>query len=179
MNNYSQADMAFKKLIDSMKQNGSVFTSADAMVEEFNNILTQHGADDEDLVCIPLSRYEELLRSESEIDILCTLVESPNVESKTALAALEGVADMRDKRLNDCEDDDLPCEESDHPRKERGDLNGYGISYYEQHYQCRESQRSGCVPCSAALQRGPHQVYLLWPPHIGQHGFAGCVSERG
>lgn len=35
MNNYSQADMAFKKLIDSMKQNGSVFTSADAMVEEF------------------------------------------------------------------------------------------------------------------------------------------------
>lgn len=50
MNNYSQADMAFKKLIDSMKQNGSVFTSADAMVEEFNNILTQHGADDEDLV---------------------------------------------------------------------------------------------------------------------------------
>ena len=111
MNNYSQADMAFKKLIDSMKQNGSVFTSADAMVEEFNNILTQNGADDEDLVCIPLSRYEELLRSESEIDILCTLVESPNVESKTALAALESIADMRDKRLNECEDDDLPCEE--------------------------------------------------------------------
>lgn len=105
MNNYSQADMAFKKLIDSMKQNGSVFTNTDAMAEEFNNILAQHGADDEDLVCIQLSRYEELLRSESEIDILCTLVESPYVASKTALAALESVADMRDKRLNDCEDD--------------------------------------------------------------------------
>ena len=67
MNNYSQADMAFKKLIDSMKQNGSVFTSADAMVEEFNNILAQHGADDEDLVCIPLSRYEELLRTKRDL----------------------------------------------------------------------------------------------------------------
>ena len=70
-----------------------------------NDIIDQYGADDEDLVCIPLSRYDELLRSESEIDILCTLVESPHVESKTALAALESVADMRDKRLNDCEDD--------------------------------------------------------------------------
>lgn len=101
----SQADMAFKKLIDSMKKNGSVFASTDAMAEEFNNILAQNGADDEDLVCIPLSRYEELLRSESEIDILCTLVESPYVADKTALAALESVADMRDKRLNECEDD--------------------------------------------------------------------------
>lgn len=101
----SQADMAFKKLIDSMKKNGSVFTSTDAMAEEFNNILAQNNADDEDLVCIPLSRYEELLRSESEIDILCTLVESPYVADKTALAALESVADMRDKRLNECEDD--------------------------------------------------------------------------
>lgn len=101
----SQADMAFKKLIDAMKQNDSVFTNADAMAEEFNNILAQNGADDEDLVCIPLSRYEELLRSESEIDILCTLVESPYVADKTALAALESVADMRDKRLNECEDD--------------------------------------------------------------------------
>lgn len=105
MNNYSQADMAFKKMIDSMKQDGSVFTSTDAMTEEFNNILAKYGADDEDLVCIPLSRYEELLRSESEIDILCTLVESPYVASKTALAALESVADVRDKRLNECEDD--------------------------------------------------------------------------
>lgn len=111
MNNYSQADMAFKKLIDSMKQNGSVFTSTEALLKEINAIIDQNGADEEDLVCIPLSRYEELLRSESEIDILCTLVESPYVASKTALAALESVADMRDKRLNDCEDDDLPCEE--------------------------------------------------------------------
>ena len=99
MNNYSQADMAFKKLIDSMKQNGSVFTSTEALLKEINAIIDQNGAD------------EELLRSESEIDILCTLVESPYVASKTALAALESVADMRDKRLNDCEDDDLPCEE--------------------------------------------------------------------
>ena len=105
MNNYSQADMAFKKLIDSMKQNGSVFPSTEALLKEINAIIDQNGADDEDLVCIPLSRYEELLRSESEIDILCTLVESPYVASKTALAALESVADMRDKRLNDCEDD--------------------------------------------------------------------------
>ena len=111
MNNYSQADMALKKLIDSMKQNGSVFPSTEALLKEINAIIDQNGADDEDLVCIPLSRYDELLRSESEIDILCTLVESPHVESKTALAALESVADMRDKRLNDCEDDDLPCEE--------------------------------------------------------------------
>ena len=111
MNNYSQADMAFKKLIDSMKQNGSVLPGTEALLKEINAIIDQNGADDEDLVCIPLSRYEELLRSESEIDILCTLVESPYVESKTALAALESVADMRDKRLNDCEDDDLHCEE--------------------------------------------------------------------
>ena len=69
MNNYSQADMAFKKLIDSMKQNGSVFTNTEALLKEINAIIDQNGTDDEDFVCIPLSRYEELLRSESEIDI--------------------------------------------------------------------------------------------------------------
>lgn len=111
MNNYSQADMAFKKLIDSMKQDTNTHPTIEEMAKAFDSIHDQNDTDDEDLVCITLSRYEELLRSESEIDILCTLVESPHVESKTALAALESVADMRDKRLNDCEDDDLPCEE--------------------------------------------------------------------
>lgn len=111
MNNYSQADMAFKKLIDSMKQDGNTHPTIEEMAKAFDSIHDQNGTDYEDLVCIPLSRYEELLRSESEIDILCTLVESSYVADKTALAALESVADMRDKRLNECEDDDLPCEE--------------------------------------------------------------------
>lgn len=111
MNNYSQADMAFKKLIDFMKQDGNTHPTIEEMAKAFDSIHDQNGTDDEDLVCIPLSRYEELLRSESEIDILCTLVESSYVADKTALAALESVADMRDKRLNDSEDDDLPCEE--------------------------------------------------------------------
>lgn len=105
MNNYSQADMAFKKLIDSMKQNGSVFTSADAMVEEFNNILAQHGADDEDLVCIPLSRYEELLRSESEIDILCTLFTDESVAIETAIEAWASIAELRNRRLDSGSED--------------------------------------------------------------------------
>ena len=110
MNNYSQADMAFKKLIDSMKQNGSVFTSADAMVEEFNNILAQHGADDEDLVCIPLSRYDELLRSESEIDILCTLYADEGVAIETAIEAWGSIAEIRSRRL-DCDNEDNTDEE--------------------------------------------------------------------
>lgn len=59
---------------------------------------------------VPFRRLESVYRDLdavllTHIDILCTLVESPHVESKTALAALESVADMRDKRLNDCEDD--------------------------------------------------------------------------
>ena len=91
--------------IAALSHNGSTFPGTEALMKEIGAIIDQYGADDEDLVCIPLSRYDELLRSESEIDILCTLVESPHVESKTALAALESVADMRDKRLNDCEDD--------------------------------------------------------------------------
>ena len=105
MKNYSPADMAIKNMLDGMSHNGSTFPGTEALMNEIGAIIDQYGADDEDLVCIPLSRYDELLRSESEIDILCTLVESPHVESKTALAALESVADMRDKRLNDCEDD--------------------------------------------------------------------------
>ena len=77
MNNYSQADMAFKKLIDSMKQDGNTHPTVEEMAKAFDSIHDKNDTDDEDLVCIPLSRYEELLRSESEIDILCTLVESP------------------------------------------------------------------------------------------------------
>lgn len=111
MNNYSQADMAFKKLIDSMKQDGNTHPTIEEMAKALDSIHDQNGTDDEYLVSIPLSRYEELLRSETEIDILCTLVESPYVAEETALAALESVADMRDKRLNECQDDDLLCEE--------------------------------------------------------------------
>lgn len=70
MNNYSQADMAFKKLIDSMKQDGNTHPTIEEMARAFDSIYDQNGTDDEDLVCIPLSRYEELLRSESEIDVL-------------------------------------------------------------------------------------------------------------
>ena len=102
---YSPADKAFKNLLDGMSRNGSTFPSTEDMMKAFNEIYDQHGEADEDFICIPLNRYEELLRSESEIDILCTLVESPYVAGKTALAALESVADMRDKRLNECEDD--------------------------------------------------------------------------
>lgn len=115
----SQADRKIKKLLDDMARNGSTFTSTEDLMKTIGGIIDKYGESedweigvaDEATVCIPLSRYDELLRSESEIDILCTLVESPYVAGKTALAALESVADMRDKRLNDCEDDDLPCEE--------------------------------------------------------------------
>ncbi len=116
---YSQADREIKKLLDDMARNDSTFTSTEDLMKTIGGIIDKYGESedweigvaDEATVCIPLSRYDELLRSESEIDILCTLVESPYVAGKTALAALESVADMRDKRLNDCEDDDLPCEE--------------------------------------------------------------------
>lgn len=120
MNNYSQAEREIKKLLDDMARNDSTFASTEDLMKTIGGIIDKYGESedweigvaDEATVCIPLSRYDELLRSESEIDILCTLVESPYVAGKTALAALESVADMRDKRLNDCEDDDLPCEES-------------------------------------------------------------------
>lgn len=119
MNNYSQAEREIKKLLDDIARNDSTFASTEDLMKTIGGIIDKHGKSedweisvaDEATVCIPLSRYDELLRSESEIDILCTLVESPYVAGKAALAALESVADMRDKRLNDCEDDDLPCEE--------------------------------------------------------------------
>lgn len=103
MNNYSQADMAFKKLIDSMKQDGNTHPTIEEMARAFDSIYDQNGTDDEDLVCIPLSRYEELLRSESEIDILCTLARDECIESKTLLAALDSIARMREQRLDSCE----------------------------------------------------------------------------
>ena len=62
MNNYSQADMAFEKLIDSMKQDGNTHPTIEEMAKAFDSIHDQHGTDDEDLICIPLSRYELLLR---------------------------------------------------------------------------------------------------------------------
>ena len=113
----SQADRKIKKLLDDMehpeKEEYATFTSTEDLMKTIGGIIDKYGESedweigvaDEATVCIPLSRYDELLRSESEIDIRCTLVESPYVAGKTALAALESVADMRDKRLNDCEDD--------------------------------------------------------------------------
>ena len=103
MNNYSQADMAFKKLIDSMKQGANMHPTIEEMAKAFDSIHDQNGTVDEDLVCIPLSRYEELLRSESEIDILCTLARDECIESKTLLAALDSIARMREQRLDSCE----------------------------------------------------------------------------
>lgn len=104
MKNYSQADMAFQKLIDSMKQDANTHPTIEELAKAFDSVHDRNGEDDENFICIPMDRYEELLRSESEIDILCTIVESPYVTEKTALAALESVADMRDKRLNEYED---------------------------------------------------------------------------
>ena len=103
MNNYSQADMAFKKLIDSMKQDANTHPTIEEMAKAFDSIHDQNGTDDEDLVCIPLSRYEELLRSESEIDILCTLARDECIENRTLLAALYSIAHMREQRLDSCE----------------------------------------------------------------------------
>ena len=65
-----------------MKQDGNTHPTIEEMAKAFDSIHDQNGTDDEDLVCIPLSRYDELLRSESEIDILCTLVESPMWQAK-------------------------------------------------------------------------------------------------
>lgn len=103
MNNYSQADTAFKKLIDSMKQDANTHPTIEEMAKAFDSIHDQNGTDDEDLVCIPLSRYEELLRSESEIDILCTLARDECIENRTLLAALYSIAHMREQRLDSCE----------------------------------------------------------------------------
>lgn len=38
MNNYSQADMAFKKLIDSMKQDGNTYPTIEEMAKAFRNL---------------------------------------------------------------------------------------------------------------------------------------------
>lgn len=52
---------------------------------------------------IPQDRYDELLRSESEIDILCTIARDECIESRTLLAALDSIARMREQRLDSCE----------------------------------------------------------------------------
>ena len=110
MNNYSQADMAFKKLIDSMKQDGNTHPTIEEMAKAFDSIHDQNGTDDEDLVCIPLSRYDELLRSESEIDILCTLYADEGVSIETAIEAWGSIAEIRSRRL-DCDSEDDTDEE--------------------------------------------------------------------
>lgn len=110
MNNYSQADMAFKKLIDSMKQDGNTHPTIEEMAKAFDSIYDQNGTDDEDLVCIPLSRYDELLRSESEIDILCTLYADEGVSIETAIEAWGSIAEIRSRRL-DCDREDDTDEE--------------------------------------------------------------------
>lgn len=65
---------------------------------------------DEATVCIPLSRYDELLRSESEIDILCTLYADEGVAIETAIEAWGSIAEIRSRRL-DCDSEDDTDEE--------------------------------------------------------------------
>ena len=50
MNNYSQADMAFKKLIDSMKQDGNTHPTIEEMAKAFDSIIQTRKGD------IPLHR---------------------------------------------------------------------------------------------------------------------------
>lgn len=68
------------------------------------------GVADEATVCIPLSRYDELLRSESEIDILCTLYADEGVSIETAIEAWGSIAEIRSRRL-DCDSEDDTDEE--------------------------------------------------------------------
>lgn len=110
MKNYSPADMAIKNMLDGMSHNGSTFPGTEALMKEIGAIIDQYGADDEDLVCIPLSRYDELLRSESEIDILCTLYADEGVAIETAIEAWGSIAEIRSRRL-DCDSEDDTDEE--------------------------------------------------------------------
>lgn len=86
----SQADRKIKKLLDDMARNGSTFTSTEDLMKTIGGIIDKYGESedweigvaDEATVCIPLSRYDELLRSESEIDILCTLYADEGGDSR-------------------------------------------------------------------------------------------------
>lgn len=107
----SQADRKIKKLLDDMARNDSTFTSTEDLMKTIGGIIDKYGESedwdisvaDEATVCIPLSRYDELLRSESEIDILCTLARDECIENRTLLAALYSIAHMREQRLDSCE----------------------------------------------------------------------------
>ena len=76
MKNYSPADMAIKNMLDGMSHNGSTFPSTEALMKEIGAIIDQYGADDEDLVCIPLSRYAELCRDRAGGEMKCIILPS-------------------------------------------------------------------------------------------------------
>ena len=114
----SQADRKIKKLLDDMARNGSTFTSTEDLMKTIGGIIDKYGESedweigvaDEATVCIPLSRYDELLRSESEIDILCTLYADEGVAIETAIEAWGSIAEIRSRRL-DCDSEDDTDEE--------------------------------------------------------------------
>ena len=110
----SQADRKIKKLLDDMARNGST----EDLMKTIGGIIDKYGESedweigvaDEATVCIPLSRYDELLRSESEIDILCTLYADEGVSIETAIEAWGSIAEIRSRRL-DCDSEDDTNEE--------------------------------------------------------------------
>ena len=116
MNNYSQAEREIKKLLDDMARNDSTFASTEDLMKTIGGIIDKHGKSedweisvaDEATVCIPLSRYDELLRSESEI--LCTLYADEGVSIETAIEAWGSIAEIRSRRL-DCDREDDTDEE--------------------------------------------------------------------
>lgn len=118
MNNYSQAEREIKNLLDDMARNDSTFASTEDLMKTIGGIIDKHGKSedweisvaDEATVCIPLSRYDELLRSESEIDILCTLYADEGVSIETAIEAWGSIAEIRSRRL-DCDREDDTDEE--------------------------------------------------------------------
>lgn len=110
---YSQADREIKKLLDDMARNDSTFTSTEDLMKTIGGIIDKYGESedweigvaDETTVCIPLSRYDELLRSESEIDILFTIYADDDIDIGTFMTVLSRLFVMRNKRLNEFEDD--------------------------------------------------------------------------
>lgn len=109
MEQYSKTDIALKNLIENMRKNDMVFPTTEELVKEVSELLdclgvpdssVQIEAEDENSITIPQERYDELLRSESEIDILCTLVRDHRLGSVTLLAALDSIASMRERRLD-------------------------------------------------------------------------------
>lgn len=111
---YSQADREIKKLLDDVARNDSTFASTEDLMKTIGGIIDKYGESedweigvaDEATVCIPLSRYDELLRSESEIDILCTLFTDESVAIETAIEAWASIAELRNRRLDSGSEDD-------------------------------------------------------------------------